>query len=61
MRRASFIILAMGCLCAPVAGVAQQSGGTGNKTIAPLVGASAPTIEDYIDFAHRAIASTSST
>ncbi len=57
MRRTSFIIFAVGCLCAPIAGVAQQSGGTGNRT-EPMVGASAPapTIEEYIDFAHREIA-----
>jgi hypothetical protein len=57
MRRSSLIILAVGCLCAPITGMAQQSGGTGNRTGTGMsVGAGAPTLEEYIEFTRREIA-----
>lgn len=56
MGRTSLIILAAGCLCAPVVALAQQSGGTGNKPEAPVAtSAGAPTVEENIDSVRRAI------
>jgi len=43
MRRALLTILAVGCLAAPCAGMAQPNGGPGNSAKS-----GAPTIEDYI-------------
>jgi hypothetical protein len=56
MGRTSLIILAAGCLCAPITALAQQSGGTGNKPEAGvLASAGAPTVEENIDSVRRAI------
>jgi hypothetical protein len=53
MRRAVFIILAVGCLFSPIAAAAQPIGGTGN--FGGAVGAGAPTVEDNIDVAQKEI------
>jgi hypothetical protein len=54
MRRAVFIMAAIGCLVSPIAVLAQPSGGTGNHE-GPASAAGAPTIEDNIDVARQEI------
>jgi hypothetical protein len=52
MRRTVFIMLAASFLLSPAVALAQQSGGTGNGSVAK---SGAPTIEDDIDYVYRAI------
>ena len=56
MRRLFIIGIAMCCFAAPTASLAQPTGGTGNHGGNPVLGGSAPTLEEYVNYARQEIA-----